>query len=147
MNAAERFDSNLRHLSAGLGHTDTHADLRCYCKGLMLPPNPQNRGAPGRTGRSHARQRGINTAPPRSQGRVVRRPDAALRVPAGDAQDGLQPGRLVDHPRHRISNEVPLFGGCHASVLRNARQAGQLLSGRAHLAGKQSGHPTAAWQL
>ena len=37
MNAAERFDSYLKHLSAGLGHMDRHAGLRGYCTGLMLP--------------------------------------------------------------------------------------------------------------
>ncbi|SEK16214.1 SRSO17 transposase [Variovorax sp. OK212] len=37
MNAAERFDSYLEHLSAGLGHADRHAGLRGYCTGLMLP--------------------------------------------------------------------------------------------------------------
>lgn len=37
MNAAERFDSYLEHLSRGLGHSDRHAGLRGYCTGLMLP--------------------------------------------------------------------------------------------------------------
>lgn len=37
MNAAERFDSYLDHLSQGLGHADRHAGLRGYCTGLMLP--------------------------------------------------------------------------------------------------------------
>ena len=37
MNAAERFDSYLEHLSEGLGHADRHAGLRGYCTGLMLP--------------------------------------------------------------------------------------------------------------
>ena len=37
MNAAERFDSYLEHLSKGLGHADRHAGLRGYCTGLMLP--------------------------------------------------------------------------------------------------------------
>ena len=37
MNAAERFDHYLEHLSAGLGHADRHAGLRGYCTGLMLP--------------------------------------------------------------------------------------------------------------
>ena len=37
MDAAERFDSYLEHLSEGLGHTDRHACLRGYCTGLMLP--------------------------------------------------------------------------------------------------------------
>ncbi|WP_445327096.1 transposase [Xylophilus sp. ASV27] len=37
MNAAERFDSYLEHLSEGLGHVDRHAGLRGYCTGLMLP--------------------------------------------------------------------------------------------------------------
>ena len=37
MNAAERFDQYLEHLSAGLGHADRHASLRGYCTGLMLP--------------------------------------------------------------------------------------------------------------
>lgn len=37
MNAVERFDSYLEHLSAGLGHADRHAGLRGYCTGLMLP--------------------------------------------------------------------------------------------------------------
>ncbi|VTY30041.1 DDE superfamily endonuclease [Xylophilus ampelinus] len=36
MNAAERFDSHLEHLSEGLGHADRHAGLRAYCTGLML---------------------------------------------------------------------------------------------------------------
>jgi SRSO17 transposase len=37
MNAAERFDLYLEHLSEGLGHADRHAGLRGYCTGLMLP--------------------------------------------------------------------------------------------------------------
>jgi len=37
MNAAERFDRYLEHLSEGLGHVDRHAGLRGYCTGLMLP--------------------------------------------------------------------------------------------------------------
>ncbi|WP_431512702.1 IS701 family transposase [Variovorax sp. DAIF25] len=37
MNAAERFDHYLEHLSKGLGHADRHAGLRGYCTGLMLP--------------------------------------------------------------------------------------------------------------
>ncbi|WP_404300546.1 IS701 family transposase [Alicycliphilus denitrificans] len=37
MNAAERFDSYMEHLSEGLGHADRHAGLRGYCTGLMLP--------------------------------------------------------------------------------------------------------------
>lgn len=37
MNAAQRFDCYLEHLSADLGHADRHADLRGYCTGLMLP--------------------------------------------------------------------------------------------------------------
>ena len=37
MNAADRFDHYLDHLSQGLGHADRHAGLRGYCTGLMLP--------------------------------------------------------------------------------------------------------------
>ena len=37
MNAAQRFDGYLEHLSVGLGHADRHAGLRGYCTGLMLP--------------------------------------------------------------------------------------------------------------
>ena len=37
MNAADRFDRYLEHLSEGLGHSDRHAGLRGYCTGLMLP--------------------------------------------------------------------------------------------------------------
>ena len=37
MNAADRFDLYLDHLSKGLGHADRHAGLRGYCTGLMLP--------------------------------------------------------------------------------------------------------------
>jgi SRSO17 transposase len=37
MDAAERFDCYLAHLSAGLAHADRHAGLRGYCTGLMLP--------------------------------------------------------------------------------------------------------------
>ena len=37
MNATERFDHYLEHLSEGLGHADRHAGLRGYCTGLMLP--------------------------------------------------------------------------------------------------------------
>jgi SRSO17 transposase len=37
MNAADRFDHYLEHLSEGLGHADRHAGLRGYCTGLMLP--------------------------------------------------------------------------------------------------------------
>lgn len=37
MNAAERFDRYLEHLSQGLGHSDRHAGLRGYCTGLLLP--------------------------------------------------------------------------------------------------------------
>jgi SRSO17 transposase len=37
MNATERFDHFLEHLSQGLGHSDRHAGLRGYCTGLMLP--------------------------------------------------------------------------------------------------------------
>ena len=37
MNAADRFDLYLEHLSEGLGHSDRHAGLRGYCTGLMLP--------------------------------------------------------------------------------------------------------------
>ena len=37
MNAADRFDRYLEHLSEGLGRSDRHAGLRGYCTGLMLP--------------------------------------------------------------------------------------------------------------
>jgi SRSO17 transposase len=37
LDAADRFDSYLEHLSEGLGHADRHAGLRGYCTGLMLP--------------------------------------------------------------------------------------------------------------
>jgi SRSO17 transposase len=37
MDAADRFDRYLEHLSEGLGHADRHAGLRGYCTGLMLP--------------------------------------------------------------------------------------------------------------
>jgi SRSO17 transposase len=37
MDAADRFDRYLEHLSEGLGHSDRHAGLRGYCTGLMLP--------------------------------------------------------------------------------------------------------------
>ncbi|WP_033365284.1 IS701 family transposase [Bordetella sp. FB-8] len=37
MNAADRFDQYLEHLSEGLGHADRRAGLRGYCTGLMLP--------------------------------------------------------------------------------------------------------------
>lgn len=37
MNAADRFDRYLEHLSEGLGHSDRYAGLRGYCTGLMLP--------------------------------------------------------------------------------------------------------------
>ncbi|RQR46584.1 IS701 family transposase [Burkholderia sp. Bp9126] len=37
MNASERFDCYLKHLSEGLGHADRHAGLQGYCTGLMLP--------------------------------------------------------------------------------------------------------------
>ncbi|KVG87707.1 DDE endonuclease [Burkholderia ubonensis] len=37
MNAGERFDCYLQHLSEGLGHADRHAGLQDYCTGLMLP--------------------------------------------------------------------------------------------------------------
>ena len=37
MDASERFDRYLAHLSQGLGHADRQAGLRGYCTGLMLP--------------------------------------------------------------------------------------------------------------
>ena len=37
MNASQRFERYLDHLSAGLGHADRHAGLKGYCTGLMLP--------------------------------------------------------------------------------------------------------------
>ncbi|MEY3251820.1 MAG: hypothetical protein RL227_793 [Pseudomonadota bacterium] len=37
MGASERFDRNLDHLSAGLGHLDRHVGLKGYGTGLMLP--------------------------------------------------------------------------------------------------------------
>jgi SRSO17 transposase len=37
MNALERFEQYMQHLSGGLGHSDRHAGLRGYCTGLMLP--------------------------------------------------------------------------------------------------------------
>lgn len=37
MNASERFEHYMQHLSVGLGHSDRHAGLRGYCTGLMLP--------------------------------------------------------------------------------------------------------------
>lgn len=37
MNASERFEQYMQHLSEGLGHSDRHAGLRGYCTGLMLP--------------------------------------------------------------------------------------------------------------
>jgi SRSO17 transposase len=37
MNAAERFDSDLEHLGAGLGHADRHAGRRGCCTGRMRP--------------------------------------------------------------------------------------------------------------
>lgn len=42
MNAAERFDLYLEHLSGGLGHVDRRAGLRGYCMGLMLPLSRKN---------------------------------------------------------------------------------------------------------
>ena len=37
MNAPERFEQYMQHLSGGLGHADRHSGLRGYCTGLMLP--------------------------------------------------------------------------------------------------------------
>jgi SRSO17 transposase len=37
MNALERFEQYMQHLSGGLGHSDRHSGLRGYCTGLMLP--------------------------------------------------------------------------------------------------------------
>ena len=37
MNASERFEQYMQHLSDGLGHSDRHVGLRGYCTGLMLP--------------------------------------------------------------------------------------------------------------
>jgi SRSO17 transposase len=37
MDASERFDRYMNHLSEGLGHLDRHAGLKGYCTGLMLP--------------------------------------------------------------------------------------------------------------
>lgn len=37
MDASERFDRYMDHLSQGLGHADRHAGLKGYCTGLMLP--------------------------------------------------------------------------------------------------------------
>jgi SRSO17 transposase len=37
MNASERFEQYMQHLSGGLGHSDRHSGLRGYCTGLMLP--------------------------------------------------------------------------------------------------------------
>ena len=37
MNAVERFDLYLEHLSEGLGHADRHVGRRGYCTGLTLP--------------------------------------------------------------------------------------------------------------
>ena len=37
MDASERFDEYMDHLSQALGHVDRHAGLKGYCTGLMLP--------------------------------------------------------------------------------------------------------------
>jgi SRSO17 transposase len=37
MDASDRFDQYMDHLSGGLGHADRHAGLKDYCTGLMLP--------------------------------------------------------------------------------------------------------------
>lgn len=37
MDASERFEQYLAHLSQALGHADRHAGLKGYCTGLMLP--------------------------------------------------------------------------------------------------------------
>lgn len=68
MNAAERFNSYLEHLSAGLGHTDRHAGLRGYCTGLMLPLSRKSvEPVAARVDPTHASARPV-TAPFRGQG-------------------------------------------------------------------------------
>ena len=37
MDASDRFEQYMEHLSEGLGHVDRHAGLKGYCTGLMLP--------------------------------------------------------------------------------------------------------------
>ena len=50
MGGSERFDRYMDHLSAGLGHSDSHAGPKGYGTGLMLPLSRKGRGAHGGAG-------------------------------------------------------------------------------------------------
>ena len=50
MGASERFDRYMHHLSAELGHSDSHAEPKGYFTRLMLPLLRKERGAHGGAG-------------------------------------------------------------------------------------------------
>lgn len=71
MNAAERFDGYLKHLSAGLV-TWTATPASVVTPWPAAPLGAQARGVDGRAGKSDARERAPLVTPPlRGQGRVV----------------------------------------------------------------------------
>ncbi len=98
MQAAERFDRYLEHLSEGLGHADRHAGLRGYCTGLMLPLSRKSvEPMAARLDPLHASARHQALHHFVAQAEWSQSETAAPGGAVGGAQDGLLGRRLVDH--------------------------------------------------
>ena len=114
-----------------IGHADRAAPLRDYCAGLLAAE-----------GRKSVEPMAAVTAPARvsvqhqkllhfvGEGNVVGRAGAGQGARAGDAGDrASRTDRGLDHRRYVLPQAGHPFGRRASSVLRAARQAGQLSGG------------------
>ena len=123
----ERFDDYVGRLGDVLGHADRRAPLRAYTTGLLLPGERKSvepmaaRLDPGRVGAAHQSlhhfvAKAAWDGRPAGGGAGLR----AAGPPGARAGPGLAGGR------HRPAEEGQALGRGGETILRPARQAGQL---------------------
>src|SRR5215213_4390275 len=124
----ERFGAYVAALAEVIGHADRMEPLRDYCRGLLLPGERKSVEpiaavtAPIRVSAKHQSLLHFVANAPWSDERVL------SRIQELDPADYRRQrrDRSLDHRRHQLSEERPSFGRGSASILRPARQAGQL---------------------
>src|ERR671912_1222296 len=141
-----RFAAYVERLASVLGHADRAAPLKAYCTGLILPGKRKSiepiaaRVEPGRVQAVH-----------QSLHHFVAKADwsdeALLAVVRAEAlpeveQHGPIRAWIIDGPQDELPEEGAAFRRGDASVLRPARQAGQLPDRRHPLGGQRACEPS-----
>src|SRR5260370_99391 len=126
-----RFTAYVGELTKVIGHADRNGPLRDYCAGLLATEGRRSVEPmaavtdPGRVSAQHQKLLHFVANSPWSDERVLAKV-CELVVPVDDA---ACPDQSLDHRRYRVSQERRAFGRGASSVLRTARQAGQLPGG------------------